>query len=229
MRRESRTPVSYTHLFNADHRVLFEDTTILSSESAYYFRLHLESVEIFERSSVAMNRRVFLLNKIGHAVLPSQSDSTLCWIIDVPLQVGSYWYKILYKRAFSGKTHSLRGELAVTVPMVSTVGAKTVVNNDNSTPRPSRTIHSNDFNTVDSGRESSRTCISYLFLLKNLQVTNILLVIKNINTRATNVDSIHVTHTYIHMCVFNISKFLYICMFLCISIFFRKVYFLILK
>ena len=33
-------------LANADHRILFEETRFLSSESAYFLHLHMESVQI---------------------------------------------------------------------------------------------------------------------------------------------------------------------------------------
>ena len=49
--------LSHRRLLRRDDRVPFEETKILSSESAYYPRLHKESVEIFKHGIVAMNTR----------------------------------------------------------------------------------------------------------------------------------------------------------------------------
>ena len=73
-----KSAVTEHALAYADHHVLLEETKILSSVSGYYAWLHWQSVEIFKHGSAAISKRRenLLLNRIRHAMLPSQSGGS---------------------------------------------------------------------------------------------------------------------------------------------------------
>ena len=66
-----RQVVAEHALANADHHVLFEETKIPSSVSAYSLHLHMESVQIWKHAAITMNRRVesLGLHRIWHPML----------------------------------------------------------------------------------------------------------------------------------------------------------------
>ena len=55
MQPEMSAIVEHT-LANADYHMLFEETRLLSSVSAYFRCLHMESVQIQKHASIAVNR-----------------------------------------------------------------------------------------------------------------------------------------------------------------------------
>ena len=52
-----KSAVAEHALTNVDHRILFEETKLLKSVSAYFLRLHMESVQIQRHAAIAMHRR----------------------------------------------------------------------------------------------------------------------------------------------------------------------------
>ena len=57
MRQLEKSVVAEHAFSNDDRRVLFEETKFLSSETAYYPQLHMESMKIFIRGSVVESKR----------------------------------------------------------------------------------------------------------------------------------------------------------------------------